>query len=1188
MNLLVLDCETFYEDKAPVEGEKPYSLKNLSIAEYVKHPKFKLLGFGLATEKASTYQHGDVLLRTPAFRARLEDSTIICHNAHFDIPILAWLYGIRPKGIICTLSMARAMGHRMQVGGSLEKLCLHYGIGQKPPLRPDSSPEEVELRGHWDAWATWKLFKILAVDFPRSEYPLIDLTIRQFIDSPILVDVPKAMEASAKIKAARAAALAKVGATEKDLGSTPKLVEIFESLGVDVPMKPSPNVPDKWIPAFAKTDDGMQELLNHEDETVQAIAEARIAVKGVGDDSRADTFVRLATYGPLPIFYKYWGTHPGRWSGGDGTNLANLRRGGVLRDCLIAPPGHVLIEADMKQIQARLTAWLAGQQDMLDAFASGRDLYCEFGTDLYGRTITKADEFERFTSKFWVLGCFAANTKVLTHQGWKPIISVLPTDLLWDGEEWVSHQGLCYRGEKITESWSGVEATPEHMVLTGDSWQEWRVVRTNPSLSASALALASSKLPLGHNTDVPTGVQAGNPACAVTAAGKDGGTGTIYSKALRRAATLAGLQSRCAQPRNITVMPTCAPTTSCASILSTVLAQLSLVAITRQTQAFNTMEAAGFVYTKLGETAAKPFSHIWSVCRGTQTPKTTWTESTTTRDTPPATFALYDVAPTCRTEEKSGISRRKCSVYDLLCAGPRNRFTILTADGPLIVHNSGFGMGAAKGAKQMRAEINKRGLPYTPVTEEEAKQHIGIYRRRFDRIPELWDRFEWFAAEPGRTLGPLTMGQNKMILPNGTAVHYANLRQEHYKGFDGRQQYGWRYNGMEGRVSIWGGKFTQNCIGEGTEVLTDMGWLPIEKVTVAHRVWDGLEWVNHSGIVFNGIRETIEVAGVRMTPDHRVLTTQGWRDGIQAHGFDRAEVRHPHSVGACADANERRASPVARTLSVRCRALCAHIRRQVDEGLSAMRGIPRQPYSRHVETSRFPCMGFDATALQQPQACGLAQLWGARNQGLPSLGTVREFLGRHGRSLFARHGSGPNQQRQGVQPVELSVGVSESQFPQQTQHEVYRHALGAYDDPRGCGAFGATRRMYPPTGSQRSPSAILVRSIRRSQQVYDILNCGPRQRFVVRGSGSPLIVHNCALALERALLAHFMLKLKPYWQIVMHTYDSLCLCVKESQVDSAKSAMTEVMTKQLPAWAAGLPVGIDIGVGRSYGECGDK
>lgn len=910
MSLLVVDMETFYEDKAPVEGEKPYSIKNLSIAEYVKHPKFKLLGFGLANEKAAAYTHGDTLLRTPAFRARLEDSTIICHNAHFDIPILAWLYGIRPKGIICTLSMARAMGHRMQVGGSLEKLCLHYGIGQKPPLRPDSSPEEVELRGHWDAWATWKLFKILAVDFPRSEYPLIDLTIRQFIDSPILVDVPKAMEASATIKAARAAALAKVGATEKDLGSTPKLVEIFESLGVDVPMKPSPNVPDKWIPAFAKTDDGMQELLNHEDETVQAIAEARIAVKGVGDDSRADTFVRLAAYGPLPIFYKYWGTHPGRWSGGDGTNLANLRRGGVLRDCLIAPPGHVLIEADMKQIQARLALWLAGQADLLEAFAQGRDVYCEVATRLFQRadrpvTREKIDEPFRFCGKFWSLG--------------------------------------------------------------------------------------------------------GN-----------------------------------------------------------------------------------------------------------------------------------------------------------------------------------FGMGGKKGAKQMRAEINKRGLVIAPPTEEEAIDQVNEYRALIPKVVELWDRFEWFAAEPGRTLGPLTMGQNKMILPNGTAVHYANLRQEHYKGFDGRQQYGWRYNGMEGRVSIWGGKFTQNCIGEGTEVLTDVGWLPIEKVTVAHRVWDGLEWVNHSGIAFNGIRETIEVAGVRMTPDHRVLTTQGWRDGIQAHGFDRAEVRHPHSVGACADANERRASPVARTLSVRCRALCAHIRRQVDEGLSAMRGIPRQPYSRHVETSRFPCMGFDATALQQPQACGLAQLWGARNQGLPSLGTVREFLGRHGRSLFARHGSGPNQQRQGVQPVELSVGVSESQFPQQTQHEVYRHALGAYDDPRGCGAFGATRRMYPPTGSQRSPSAILVRSIRRSQQVYDILNCGPRQRFVVRGSGSPLIVHNCALALERALLAHFMLKLKPYWQIVMHTYDSLCLCVKESQVDSAKSAMTEVMTKQLPAWAAGLPVGIDIGVGRSYGECGDK
>jgi len=65
------------------------------------------------------------------------------------------------------------------------------------------------------------------------------------------------------------------------------------------------------------------------------------------------------------------------------------------------------------------------------------------------------------------------------------------------------------------------------------------------------------------------------------------------------------------------------------------------------------------------------------------------------------------------------------------------------------------------------------------------------------------------------------------------------------------------------------------CVAEGQLVLTDKGLVPIENVTVAHRIWDGVQWATHDGIVFTGYKEVINYAGLTATPDHRVFTEDG-------------------------------------------------------------------------------------------------------------------------------------------------------------------------------------------------------------------------------------------------------------------------------------------------------------------------
>lgn len=113
--------------------------------------------------------------------------------------------------------------------------------------------------------------------------------------------------------------------------------------------------------------------------------------------------------------------------------------GGTLRECILAPPGHALVVVDAAQIEARIVAWLAEEEWVLEAFREKRDLYCEFGQDVYNRIITKADIEERFVSKTAFLGLGfqmggpKLQTSLLTksiEQGLEPVR--LPVEICYD------------------------------------------------------------------------------------------------------------------------------------------------------------------------------------------------------------------------------------------------------------------------------------------------------------------------------------------------------------------------------------------------------------------------------------------------------------------------------------------------------------------------------------------------------------------------------------------------------------------------------------------------------------------------------------------------------------------------------------------------------------------------------------
>jgi DNA polymerase len=244
-------------------------------------------------------------------------------------------------------------------------------------------------------------------EFPLKELKLIDLTIRMFTEPTLEVDVPLLEEHLIRIRENKANLLRDADIDLKDVMSNTRFAQILSRLDVAPPTKTSPNT-GKQTYAFAKTDQGLQDLLEHPDLRVQAVVAARLGVKTTIEESRTERFIGIGKRGPLPVPLKYYAAHTGRWGGSDKLNMQNLPSRGnasALKKSLRAPAGHVIISCDSSQIEARTLAWVAGQEDLVTAFANGEDVYKIMASKIYHTPVTEVTKEQRFFGKTVILGC---------------------------------------------------------------------------------------------------------------------------------------------------------------------------------------------------------------------------------------------------------------------------------------------------------------------------------------------------------------------------------------------------------------------------------------------------------------------------------------------------------------------------------------------------------------------------------------------------------------------------------------------------------------------------------------------------------------------------------------------------------------------------------------------------------------
>jgi DNA polymerase len=178
------------------------------------------------------------------------------------------------------------------------------------------------------------------------------------------------------------------------------------------------------------------------------------------------------------------------------------------------------------------------------------------------------------------------------------------------------------------------------------------------------------------------------------------------------------------------------------------------------------------------------------------------------------------------------------------------------------------------------------------VTLEASKAGIAAFRLRFGKVKESWNQIDraakdavrcpgqWFTAKRLRFIVQTISGIPYLVmkLPSGRGIVYPypeikHIFKESFGDFTDELSFWGQIPGKSffGRIPTYGGKLLENCIGEGTEVLTDKGWKRIETVDTSDRVWDGEKWVSHEGLLFQGEQATIELNGVHLTPEHKVF-----------------------------------------------------------------------------------------------------------------------------------------------------------------------------------------------------------------------------------------------------------------------------------------------------------------------------
>lgn len=368
-----LDFETYYDSD--------YSLSKMTAEEYIRDPRFQIIGLGIRWPGHSTRWLTNMTHEQMAAtlqRMDWSDKIAIGHNlSEFDALILTEKLGIRPRFYQCTLSMARSL-HNGKTANSLANLCKMYGLPDKGnevvmakgKRLEDFTPQELAAYGTYcvnDVDQCYALYNLLKPRLPPKELHYLHMMIRMFAEPRLQLDTDLLQQLLNEEVARKDRVLEDVATLKgvdlpgalKLLNSNAKFAELLREQGVEPPTKISKRT-GKEAYAFAKTDRAMEELQEDPNPVVRTLAAARVGTKSTIVESRLGRFLGISKRGLLPAPIVYGRTHTHRAAGSGKLNLQNLSRNKAVSDktllgtLLITPVGveqFKRLSPDGKQLQ---------------------------------------------------------------------------------------------------------------------------------------------------------------------------------------------------------------------------------------------------------------------------------------------------------------------------------------------------------------------------------------------------------------------------------------------------------------------------------------------------------------------------------------------------------------------------------------------------------------------------------------------------------------------------------------------------------------------------------------------------------------------------------------------------------------------------------------------------------------------
>lgn len=526
-----------------------------------------------------------------------------------------------------------------------------------------------------------------------------------------------------------------------------------------------------------------------------------------------------------------------------------------------------------------------------------------------------------------------------------------------------------------------------------------------------------------------------------------------------------------------------------------------------------------------------------------------------------------------------------------------------------------LGLGYGAGKNGLIVVMGKRSEEFT---EQQLQSFVNSYRQSAPNIKRGWDKcktmlnamVQGIDVELGDKNELFYSVGNKIMRPNGMALTYRGVH--HRPGEMGNELWFWGKNKQTKKPDwekTFGGKITENLCSDGeTLTLTNRGWVKLKDVMLTDKVFDGVEFVTHSGILYKSVKECVNIDGVYMTADHEVLTHDGWKEaGVllserstsSIQRLDRTTLREISRFG-----KSTLQAGLALGLPVRLRKYLSKItaRREkgVETGQHTELWVHSQPANKRKEShawddesSALCDLAFNETALYTTESSGVAQL---RRTGYNSLsamvGELRELPRRYVALLQRGVGFRSDRQRRELRATELPLGVETEELRKQTTHSMDRHERRYATN--GSGVFTKVwNRTYNSIVSliKGCRNATTSRETKLRKEVYDILNCGERNRFVVMGESGPFIVHNCQAAC-RDIAAEKVVNLRKKFfdrgftrddaHIVMTVHDEIIVCCKDELAEDVFDIMQDVMTHSA-GWYASLPLAVDGSIAQRYG-----